>query len=836
YLEIRAKTEDGRLAVPPALYEDFLSCPCTCKGKQQRLGVVAAYWDRFENITIHYCQCKPASVALLLHGLFPSAPLRPSLALDINLLDLVTTNMHYNPPNVSGWALSLEWFWRERGYILGRRESLKKCFGSALQWYTYLKVHAAGKVDASLVRMNDTPDRKRKLDAVTISEAVETPKRPKATPPSRLSSESDDGPSPERRQEYIFNQAPGPTTENPPQGAHSPSQPSLPTQPEPLDPPKGNSLSRPSSHLRSCCPACFGGNHRPALKLSPSDVLVCLDANFAQSCLESSSHDPPFSHPQTYFLSIEEVSEMEQYVEAARTTKSKRTLKGKGTNPKPEGQGRVSDDILEECMKSFIAAREEVSKASLIYIDTGLVALLCRHDRVLWIANMTTPGEKQFYAFALLKKLMDNLPADWTVGLLYDIACQIERSMRKHSILHEYLSRLTFAVSVFHAFGHQWPCQLNYHPQKCIGFGRTDGEGCERFWSTLKHLIPSLRVSGHFRRIWTLDLQAHHNSLDGMRNLALIIARKRSKAVKVAQEVEEELETIGLDDKSIVTEWCAQVEFQTAKLPRQSRSAGDKAIDHILELRHQVAEWKSKLATLIRNQKDLQAAGGMPRANIIEDDVQVAQEALTASTKRLIAAEKQLNIPARKKLEKLKGNQFLRHQMNARALKTRIRAKLMAHNFERSRRDALVKQHVMTEKDHAKTKSLLNRTKGTTYSLIRQYNELVDEMQNLRAKGVVPQASRIPFKLEGKAFFKLDVDNPVWYDEAEFDGDEGEVPPLWLSDNNMRAAITAYLARQRSREEEERIIHEIKSIRVWIQEEKRVIKNALSHANSGSES
>lgn len=29
-----------------------------------------------------------------------------------------------------------------------------------------------------------------------------------------------------------------------------------------------------------------------------------------------------------------------------------------------------------------------------------------------------------------------------------------------------------------------------------MGFGLSDGEGCERFWSTLKRLIPSLRISG----------------------------------------------------------------------------------------------------------------------------------------------------------------------------------------------------------------------------------------------------------------------------------------------------------------------------------------------------
>ncbi|KZV84031.1 hypothetical protein EXIGLDRAFT_563764, partial [Exidia glandulosa HHB12029] len=132
---------------------------------------------------------------------------------------------------------------------------------------------------------------------------------------------------------------------------------------------------------------------------------------------------------------------------------------------------------LNDCEESFNAAQEKVVKASKnYYADTGLMALLCRHDRVLYIANVTTPGERQFYALALLLKLLLNLPSDWLVGVLYDIACQLWRSIEKHGFLEQYADRLDFAVSVFHAYGHQWACQLVFHPRKRIGFGLSDGE------------------------------------------------------------------------------------------------------------------------------------------------------------------------------------------------------------------------------------------------------------------------------------------------------------------------------------------------------------------------
>jgi hypothetical protein len=124
------------------------------------------------------------------------------------------------------------------------------------------------------------------------------------------------------------------------------------------------------------------------------------------------------------------------------------------------------------------------------------MALLCRHDIVLWIVNMRSAGEKQHYVLVLVETLFQHLPLLFTIGLLYDIGCQLHRSCVNWGFLDRYLSRITFGISVFHAFGHQWPCQVIYHPRKCVGFGLSDGEGCERFWHSISKLIAYLRVCG----------------------------------------------------------------------------------------------------------------------------------------------------------------------------------------------------------------------------------------------------------------------------------------------------------------------------------------------------
>ncbi|KIK91623.1 hypothetical protein PAXRUDRAFT_59669, partial [Paxillus rubicundulus Ve08.2h10] len=51
----------------------------------------------------------------------------------------------------------------------------------------------------------------------------------------------------------------------------------------------------------------------------------------------------------------------------------------------------------------FPAADEKHQKASTCFFaDTGLMGLLCHHDCVLWLINMTSPGERQHYTLVLI--------------------------------------------------------------------------------------------------------------------------------------------------------------------------------------------------------------------------------------------------------------------------------------------------------------------------------------------------------------------------------------------------------------------------------------------------
>lgn len=62
--------------------------------------------------------------------------------------------------------------------------------------------------------------------------------------------------------------------------------------------------------------------------------------------------------------------------------------------------------------------------------DGGVMALICRHDIPLFLANIDTPGEQQKYSIALIEHLFTLLPPAATVGITYDVGCVLDRSLQ----------------------------------------------------------------------------------------------------------------------------------------------------------------------------------------------------------------------------------------------------------------------------------------------------------------------------------------------------------------------------------------------------------------------
>ena len=193
-----------------------------------------------------------------------------------------------------------------------------------------------------------------------------------------------------------------------------------------------------------------------------------------------------------------------------------------------------------------------------------------------------------------------------------------------------------------------------------------------------------------------------------------------------------------------------------------------------------------------------------------------------------------LGIAAKEKLHKLKGDEFLRLRMNSLALRQRIIRNLVARKFEMEKLERLVRYgdrmgmalwtitprifltFSLGNHDHAQLKQGLNRRKGGHERLVKSYDKLRQEMQDLIARGNAPAGATVPSQLSNERLWDLDVDDDLWTELAR-DEQYQDNAPKWLYDGPTKQGIRAMLDLERSAEEIERLSHERSAMFAWLQ-------------------
>ncbi|KAJ7872677.1 hypothetical protein B0H14DRAFT_3563287 [Mycena olivaceomarginata] len=482
----------------------------------------------------------------------------------------------------------------------------------------------------------------------------------------------------------------------------------------------------------------------------------------------------------------------------------------------PAKSSSLPRSVLNTCEASFKAADETRQKASSqFYSDTGLMALLCRHDRVLWLVNMHSAGEKQFNVWLLLETLMQHLPLDIVVGILYDIACQAERSARKWGFLGRYIDRLRFAVSVFHAFGHDWPCQVVYHPLKCEGFGFSNGEGCERFWHSISHIIAHLCISGYHHRLYTLDSQVKQGEEANLFKLAEWNQCRTLFSKKKRVEAEHQLKKSGHSKEFLKAQWKEQVKAQTKPAPRRSKTRGEKAVATVIELRNTTKAQKVEL-------KDCEAAlcaatddgddDALADAKMARDN---ARAMLLKTQDRLRRNEAALGVDEKVQLQKHTKSKFFQLRFDARVKKIRLRNLLRARKFEWERAE----QHKL----RSHTEAAIKRRQPKINNLVREYNKICDAIGDEIRGRRAPARTIPPERIDMWTLYALDVDDSIWQDV-------GWKTTKIEGDDVVHSGIRAMLQLARADEEDIMLRKEARGLRIWFIEEWEVLNLAIENA------
>ncbi|KAF7965549.1 hypothetical protein HWV62_42898 [Athelia sp. TMB] len=784
---------------------------------------------RLSDMTIQTCRCTPAPQVLLARGLMACSPTNPSLAIDLKLLDFARLQFLHMAPNTTGWCAALEACLENLGYKLKTRDTLRRRFSNGLRWYHALLDAVEAGVQGLLANTHDSLSAIRTLSPPSPPTRMSSPLPPSSPPP--LSSPDHHSST---LQSDTASSMPSPTSRS--------SSPNFPwhegsnaraASPIPPDPGLECSIpasSRPSAYLRRRCHLCFGSITEPDPSVL-AHYVASIDACFTQKRTKNHvAQDPNYrdthrAHHDSRFLSEAEVAAMEKEVASLRQRAPARPKSTTQDDAMEPGM-LLPTSVLDDCGDSFIAADEKREKASTqFFVDTGIMALLCRHDRCLFAVNMTHSGERQHYALALIKKFFGHLPAKGTLGLLYDIACQLKRSMLNFGFLRDLFPRITFAVSIFHAYGHQWPCQIRYHPRKCTGFGLSDGEGCERFWSALRKLIPSLRVSGYYQRLFILDLHIKYLDSKSREDLALWLVRRWKKCRVMKENSLASVVRSGIPRDVLREQWAAQVAAQTQPAPRQSKKKGDQAVQAILALDTSI---KTELATI----REIHAS--FERATV---DISVVHDALESARSHLKRLEKaraakfaSLGVAQSAVLASLKSNKYLTVRMNALALKHRLRDRLRQRKFEMERLERSYRRTMNEIKNTKHIEGAVKRRAPTIQNIARKYNDLCGQIAKMVQQNTAPAGAVIPEPIPQGGLWTLDVDDAIWQDIG-LSEDPESVPPLWLRDEKVRSGIRSLLDVDRCLEEENRLKSERRALQESAREQWKVLSTAISSSD-----
>ncbi|KAG0699786.1 hypothetical protein DFH29DRAFT_983380 [Suillus ampliporus] len=457
-------------------------------------------------------------------------------------------------------------------------------------------------------------------------------------------------------------------------------------------------LPQPSYTGINQCPACFGGVLYGKSTDNGGDIHIATDGNFHHCHQRSAGNCPPFYNP-TYFLPKDFVDQVGHWIDSQckRPPKACKLV--------------VPNKAIDLCENTYEAANGKKQKAAMdSFDDTGVMALICRHDIPLFFANIDSPGEQQKYSVALLQHLFLLLPPQATIVTLYDVSCVLA-----HLYLFPYItSRLRFATMAMHAYGHEWACQLVYNPRICVRLGLSDGEGTERLWSWFVRLIGVERSSSCHCHIWLIDCQAAAIGLEMRGDLGDWIKQRLKRGVNDQGSTE------------LKSQWLHQRESQLliqAYAPARLR----KELDTVLGLQ----------ANLDISNRVLQATRVMLVKESHSDDTLEALESLERGHDHLMDKVEVLysSLNIHNKFLELKGIDldFVRILLMARDLKINIRKCAITSFFEWDKLDRAVggAQQALGTKLHQQTRKAIAKRQPALMTAIRKFNSYCEQLDLL---------------------------------------------------------------------------------------------------------
>ncbi|KAF9512993.1 hypothetical protein BS47DRAFT_1273608, partial [Hydnum rufescens UP504] len=112
---------------------------CSCMMHHRTLKVVCVSIEALYNIELLLCNhSRSAPEQLMEIGYFPCAPVYPTLAVSLDMLELVSILFVHSAPNERAWAATITKYLKNHGHEFSTGDSLWRWFAAALAQYQVL--------------------------------------------------------------------------------------------------------------------------------------------------------------------------------------------------------------------------------------------------------------------------------------------------------------------------------------------------------------------------------------------------------------------------------------------------------------------------------------------------------------------------------------------------------------------------------------------------------------------------------------------------------------------------------------------------------------------------
>src|SRR5258705_9629438 len=159
----------------------------------------------------------------------------------------------------------------------------------------------------------------------------------------------------------------------------------------------------------------------------------------------------------------------------------------------------------------------------------------------------------------------------------------------------------------------------------------SDGEGCERFWSKLHHLISGLHVMGYHCHLFVLDMQIEHITAKKHFQLPRWLKEHLQCAESRLNSTTKELGSQSIEE--LLSHFDSQHQHHSAPPGHQTKSAIRSLIELVMSLKATRKMKEGILKEIIQDQDDLIGVDSV--VNFAQAELQECVDTLSTAIERL---------------------------------------------------------------------------------------------------------------------------------------------------------------------------------------------------------